>query len=122
MSFIVYRKNKKTGTVYVFEAESYRDPVTKKPKSKRTYLGRLDEETQTIIPKSAEPGRRNRAKSSSIPEAAASSSSEAMSIIAQQRNEIECLKKEIEELNKKTQDLNRAVISARNILNKCVIG
>lgn len=62
MSCIVYLKNKKTGVVYAYESESYRDPVTKKPKSKRTYLGRVDPVTKMIIPK-AEDGKRNRAKS-----------------------------------------------------------
>ena len=41
MSFILHQTNKKTGVIYAFEVESYRDPDTKKPKSRRTYLGRI---------------------------------------------------------------------------------
>ncbi|MCR5089924.1 MAG: hypothetical protein K6C08_10475 [Oscillospiraceae bacterium] len=51
MACIVYRKNKKSGITYAFRQESYRDPVTKKPRNTRTYLGRVDPETNTIIEK-----------------------------------------------------------------------
>ena len=61
MASIVYRTNKKNGVVYAFRSESYRDPVTKQPKSRRTYLGRVDPVTKEIIPK-AEDGKRNRSK------------------------------------------------------------
>ena len=59
MSCIVYITNKKTNTKYAYRSESYRDPITKKPKSRRTYLGRVDPVTNEIIPK-AEKGKRNR--------------------------------------------------------------
>ncbi len=59
MSCIVYITNKKNNTKYAYRSESYRDPVTKQPKSRRTYLGRVDPVTNEIIPK-AEKGRRNR--------------------------------------------------------------
>ena len=69
MSCIIYQTNKKTGIKYAYKSESYRDPVTKKPKSKRTYLGRVDPVTDEIIPK-AESSKRNRASVSdpSIPD------------------------------------------------------
>ena len=59
MSCIVYITNKKTNTKYAYRSESYRDPETKQPKSRRTYLGRVDPDTNEIIPK-AEKGKRNR--------------------------------------------------------------
>ena len=61
MACIIYREDKKTGTKYAYRSESYRDPQTKKPKSKRTYLGRVDPVTNKIIPK-GEAGKRNRSK------------------------------------------------------------
>ena len=69
MSCIIYQTNKKTGIKYAYRSESYRDPVTKKPKSRRTYLGRVDPVTDEIIPK-AEPCKRNRTSVSdtSIPD------------------------------------------------------
>ena len=51
MSFIAYVKNKKTGAVYAYRQEAYRDPKTKKPKSRRTYLGRVDPATGEILEK-----------------------------------------------------------------------
>ena len=59
MSCIVYITNKKTNTKYAYRSESYRDPITKQPKSRRTYLGRVDPVTNEIVPK-AEKGKRNR--------------------------------------------------------------
>jgi hypothetical protein len=32
----VYQTNKKTGVVHAYSSESYRDPVTKKPRTRRT--------------------------------------------------------------------------------------
>ena len=63
MSTIVYQTNKATGTIYAYRSESYRDPVTKRPKTHRTYLGIVDPETKAIVPK-AEVGKRNRTKKS----------------------------------------------------------
>lgn len=59
MAYIIYQTNKKTGIKYAYRSESYRDPETKKPKSRRTYLGRVDPITNEIIPK-ADTGKRNR--------------------------------------------------------------
>jgi hypothetical protein len=61
MSCIVYQTNKNTGTKYAYWSESYRDPKTGTPKSRRTYLGRVDPETGEIVPKAAK-GKRNRSK------------------------------------------------------------
>ena len=50
MATIVYQKNSKTGTVYAYESESYWDKEKKQPRSRRRYLGKLDPETNEIIP------------------------------------------------------------------------
>lgn len=57
MSCIVYQTNKNTGTKYAYLSESYRDPKTGTPKSRRTYLGRVDPETGDIIGKAPRGGR-----------------------------------------------------------------
>lgn len=49
MACIVYLTNKKSGHVYAYESVSYRDPVTKVPKSKRKYLGRVDPITKEFL-------------------------------------------------------------------------
>ena len=59
MPTIVYHIDSKTGNKYAYESKSYRDPETKKVKTKKTYLGRVDPVSGEIIPK-AEPGKRNR--------------------------------------------------------------
>lgn len=73
MGCIVYQTNKKTGIVYAYWNESYRDPVTKKPTAHRTYMGRVDPETKMIIEK-AEKGKRNRSKIDLAPAQASESS------------------------------------------------
>lgn len=59
MGCIVYQTNKKTGVMYAYWNESYRDPITRKPTARRTYMGRVDPETKEIV-KKAENGKRNR--------------------------------------------------------------
>lgn len=59
MSSIIYITDKKSGRKYAYESFSFRDPQTKKPKTRRVYLGRIDPDTGEIIPKAPE-GKRNR--------------------------------------------------------------
>ena len=41
--------------MYAYHAVSFRDPQSKKPKSKRTYIGRVDPDTKEFLnPKAAE--------------------------------------------------------------------
>ncbi len=61
MSSVIYITNKKTGAQYAYESFSFRDPISKKPRTRRTYLGRVNPLTGKIVPK-AEKGKRNRSK------------------------------------------------------------
>lgn len=47
---IVRLKDKRSGTIYVYESESYWDKEKKQPRSRRKLIGKLDEETGEIIP------------------------------------------------------------------------
>lgn len=49
MSCIVYQIDKKTGTKYAYESESYWDPEKQQPRSRRKYLGKVDPETGEIM-------------------------------------------------------------------------
>ena len=49
MARYTYHKNKKNGDTYVYESTSYWDKEKKAPRSKQTYLGKLDKETGEII-------------------------------------------------------------------------
>jgi transposase len=49
MVSIVFHVDKKTGARYAYKSESYRDPVTKQPRTNQTYLGKEDPITKEII-------------------------------------------------------------------------
>lgn len=57
---IVYVKDKKSGTVYAYESEAKWIPELKQSRPVRTYLGRVDPLTQTIIPSAGRRGRRKK--------------------------------------------------------------
>lgn len=110
MACIVYRTNKETGVVYAYRSESYRDPVNKKPRNKRTYLGRVDPETKQIVPK-AEAGKRNRSKlGPKQPENVMAP--DVADVLARQRQEIEELNQEISILK---EQMNSMRINAAKI-------
>lgn len=58
MSCIVRSYNKANNTTYCYESVSYRDPITKKPRSHRRCIGKLNPETGQIVPT----GKRGRPK------------------------------------------------------------
>ena len=60
MACIVYRTDPATGAKYAYRSESYRDPVTHKPRNRKEYLGRVDPETGEIRPKRARRGGQER--------------------------------------------------------------
>ncbi len=121
MSFILHQKNKKTGVVYAFEVESYRDPETKKPKSRRTYLGRIDPVTNQLIPKSADPGKRNRSKLGQDTTEAEQVDSQ-MDILKHYNEKIDSLNTKIQELEKQLKAANKAMMQARDALDKVLAG
>jgi len=47
---IVKLKDKRTGTTYVYESESYWDKEKKQPRNNRTLIGKIDKETGEIVP------------------------------------------------------------------------
>jgi len=61
---IVKYKNPKTGIIYCYESTPKWDPEKGQARPTRTYLGRWDEETQSIIPTN---GRRGRPKKQEAP-------------------------------------------------------
>ena len=61
---IVKYKNPKTGIIYCYESTPKWDPEKGQARPTRTYLGRWDEETQSIIPTN---GRRGRPKKQDVP-------------------------------------------------------
>lgn len=47
---IVKLKDKRSGTIYVYESESYWDKEKKQPRSRRKLIGKWDEATGEIVP------------------------------------------------------------------------
>jgi hypothetical protein len=47
---IVKLKDKRTGTTYVYDSESYWDKEKKQPRNKRILIGKIDEETGEMVP------------------------------------------------------------------------
>lgn len=47
---IIKQFDKRSGITYIYDSKSYRDPETKKVRSKRTLIGRLDPDTGEIVP------------------------------------------------------------------------
>ena len=48
--FIIKQRDKRTGTIYVYESKSYWDKEKQQPRSNRTLIGKIDGETGEIIP------------------------------------------------------------------------
>ena len=79
MACIVYQKHK-NGSTYAYRSESYRDPRTGRPTSRREYIGRVDPDTGAIVPKRS---RKRRA----APAAADTGASEARIAVLEAENE-----------------------------------
>ena len=99
---IVKQKNAKSGVTYVYESHSFRDPVTKQPRSTRKLIGKLDEETGEIVPTRKQNRKQKSISDDSTPELRTSSadndaddaSDEKDALITRLRAEIDSLKAE----------------------------
>ena len=69
MAAIVYQTNKKTGVTYAYESVSYWDKEKQQSRAKRKCIGRVDPETQKIIPtrKRKEPASSEKAGRGPVP-------------------------------------------------------
>lgn len=91
VSTIIYRTDPKTQNVFAYRSTSYRDPVTKRPRTKQEYLGRVDPETHEILPKGVG-GKRNRSSSTKRLNEAGARLTVLEKELADSRKEIEYLK------------------------------
>ena len=105
---IVKLKDKRTGTTYVYESESYWDKEKKQPRSRRKLIGKLDEETGEIIP-TGKSGRKTgtgqKQEESGSPEPV----TEYIRAIAEKDEQIRSLKAENRALLKEKQDILKAL-------------
>jgi hypothetical protein len=110
---IIKQLNKKTGITYVYESHSFRDKTTKKPRSTRKLIGRIDDTTGEIIPTRKKRNINTTASedanniTTNKDDAAVSLDivKEKDAIITEQRRQISSLLKEKEELAKELEHL-----------------
>ena len=101
---IVKLKDKRTGTTYVYESESYWDKEKKQPRSRRKLIGKLDEKTGEIVPT----GKSGRKKGTSAAKEEAASSepiTEYIKAIEEKEALIRDLKAENKALKKEKQEI-----------------
>lgn len=116
---IVKHKDKRSGVTYVYESESYWDKEKKQPRSKRTLLGKLDEETGEIVPT----GKRGRTKAGA--EAPASDQEPEnpitgqVRLLAEKNEEIKSLKAENKALLRERQEILKALETLCQKLKDC---
>ena len=101
---LVKLKDKRTGTTYIYESESYWDKEKKQPRSRRKLIGKLDEATGEIIPtgksgRTKGSGRRQDENGSPEP------ITEHIRIIAEKEEQIRTLKAENRALLNQKQDI-----------------
>ena len=93
--------------IYAYRQESYRDPVTRKPRNTRTYLGRFDPETNTIIEKTE---RGNSKENSGADERNSSQETVRLQTLLTHRDEqIRILKEKLAEQEKQIRSLRHSI-------------
>lgn len=110
---IVKYKNPKTGIIYCYESTPKWDPEKGQARPTRTYLGRWDEETQTIIPTN---GRRGRRKKQDIP-AEGDAAGESGTELAACRAELARCREELMAAKKENALLLKQCAGLRDILS-----
>ena len=103
---------------HAYTSESYRDPVTKKPRTHRTYLGRVDPVTGAIIPKGP-PGSRNRSKLSA-PDNERTLPPEIKQLISDQTDAITRMKAEMDKAEARNRELLQLVKKLNDVTSKMV--
>lgn len=101
---IVKLKDKRTGTIYVYESESYWDKEKKQPRSRRKLIGKLDEETGEIVP-TGKSGRKKGGQKTGGAEPAPEPITEYVRIIEEKEALIRDLKAENNALKKEKQEI-----------------
>ncbi len=112
MSCIVYQTDPKTGIKYAYESVSYWDKDKKQPRSKRQYIGRVDEKTGEIIRK------KEKAKHSTEPsEGSSTEIRDLLEKIKEQEKTIDALKSEIKTKDEKYRKLTASVRKVKHLVS-----
>ena len=116
MASIIKKLNKQTGTVYVYESESYWDKEKKQPRSKRKLIGKIDEETGEIVPTGGK-GNRKKRELTDIPETIPADK-DLESLCQDQARQLRHNDTEIMELKKQVMELTLSVNEYKRRLSK----
>ena len=84
---LVKLKDKRTGTTYIYESESYWDKEKKQPRSRRKLIGKLDEETGEIVP-TGKSGRKKSSKTETAENSSTDLAAQHIRIIAEKEEQI----------------------------------
>lgn len=106
---IVKHKDKRSGVTYVYESESYWDKEKKQPRSKRTLLGKLDEETGEIIPTGKSGRTKVGAKAPASDQEPEKPITDQVRLLAEKNEEIKSLKAENKALLRERQEILKAL-------------
>jgi hypothetical protein len=110
---IIKQKDKRTGTTYVYESKSYWDKEKQQPRSNRTLIGKLDEETGEIVP-TAGRGKKSAEKNKPV-----SGNTALYDDQKQQLKEKDILINQLTVRNKELEkELASMIMEIRNILGK----
>lgn len=102
---IVKLKNRRSGVTYVYESESYWDKEKKQPRSKRTLIGKLDEETGEIIPTGKSGRRKASSENQPTDDAAKKPITDQVKLLAEKDEQIRILKAQNKALKKEKQEI-----------------
>lgn len=117
MSTIVKIRNSKTGILYAYEQTAKWDATKKQSRPTRKYLGRVDEETNTIIPST---GRKGRPKTDRDVPTMPDPAEEYPELLRKYRSlskELETCQQELSEVKAENKNLRRKVREAGKLLN-----
>lgn len=106
---IVKLKDKRSGTVYVYESESYWDKEKKQPRSRRKLIGKWDEATGEIIP-TGKSGRKKGASSLGEGSPAPEPITEHIRVIEEKDALIRDLKAENRSLKKEKEEILQTLL------------
>lgn len=103
-------KDKRTGTTYVYESESYWDKEKRQPRNKRTLIGKIDEETGELVPTDGR-GRKRKA-------AAEINAGNDKALISEYENRLQEKETAIKQLTTENQQLKKDLSEVMKNLRK----
>jgi hypothetical protein len=111
---IIQQYHKDTNTTYVYDSQSYWDPLKGQSRSKRKCIGKIDPVTGQMVPT----GKQGRKKKEGTEKVSEDEINQYKALYEQSQKEILCLKAEISEQKKTISDLTKQTEQLQAVLNK----